>query len=88
MGKLSGKIAVVTRAHVEEQYGRVDVVFANAGTARPAPFEQVSENEFNSVSTLPDLARKLSLANPMFYIVNAFRYGVLGGCLESRLWLL
>jgi len=33
---------------------------------------------FNSVSTLPNWAQKLSLANPMFYIVNAFRYGVLG----------
>jgi ABC-2 type transport system permease protein len=33
---------------------------------------------FNSVSTLPNWAQKLSFANPMFYIVNAFRYGVLG----------
>ena len=35
------------RAHVEDRYGRVDVVFANAGTARPGPFEQVSENDFD-----------------------------------------
>jgi NAD(P)-dependent dehydrogenase (short-subunit alcohol dehydrogenase family) len=35
------------RAHVEEQYGRVDIVFANAGTAKPAPFEQVSEDDFD-----------------------------------------
>jgi ABC-2 type transport system permease protein len=33
---------------------------------------------FNSVSTLPIWAQKLSLANPMFYMVNAFRYGFLG----------
>ena len=33
---------------------------------------------FNSVSMLPNWAQKLSFANPMFYIVNAFRYGVLG----------
>jgi len=33
---------------------------------------------FNSVSTLPNWAQNLSLANPMFHIVNAFRYGVLG----------
>lgn len=33
---------------------------------------------FNSLSTLPNWAQKLSFANPMFYIVNAFRYGVLG----------
>jgi ABC-2 type transport system permease protein len=33
---------------------------------------------FGSVSALPHWARTLSLANPMFYIVNGFRYGVLG----------
>jgi ABC-2 type transport system permease protein len=33
---------------------------------------------FGSVSTLPHWAQTLSLANPMFYIVNGFRYGVLG----------
>jgi NAD(P)-dependent dehydrogenase (short-subunit alcohol dehydrogenase family) len=35
------------RAHVNERYGRVDIVFANAGTAKPEPFEQVSENDFD-----------------------------------------
>ena len=35
------------RAHVADRYGRVDVVFANAGTARPGSFEQVSENDFD-----------------------------------------
>jgi NAD(P)-dependent dehydrogenase (short-subunit alcohol dehydrogenase family) len=35
------------RAHIEKQYGRVDVVFANAGTAKPGPFEQVSEADFD-----------------------------------------
>src|SRR5688500_11512647 len=31
------------RAHVEDRYGRVDIIFTNAGTARPEPFEHVSE---------------------------------------------
>jgi ABC-2 type transport system permease protein len=33
---------------------------------------------FNSVATLPGWAQRLSLANPMFYTVNAFRNGFLG----------
>ena len=33
---------------------------------------------FTSVSMLPSWAQDLSLANPMFYMVNAFRYGFLG----------
>lgn len=33
---------------------------------------------FNSLSTLPVWAQTLSRANPMFYMVNAFRYGLLG----------
>ena len=33
---------------------------------------------FYSVSLLPDLARSLSYANPILYMVNAFRYGFLG----------
>jgi ABC-2 type transport system permease protein len=33
---------------------------------------------FYSVSLLPDWARSLSYANPILYMVNAFRYGVLG----------
>jgi NAD(P)-dependent dehydrogenase (short-subunit alcohol dehydrogenase family) len=35
------------RAHIEKEYGRVDIVFANAGTAKPGPFEQVSEEDFD-----------------------------------------
>jgi len=35
------------RAHIEKQYGRVDVLFANAGTAKPGPFEQVTEDDFD-----------------------------------------
>lgn len=35
------------RTHVADRYRRVDVVFANAGTARPGPFEHVSENDFD-----------------------------------------
>jgi ABC-2 type transport system permease protein len=33
---------------------------------------------FYSVSLLPDWARTLSYANPILYMVNAFRYGFLG----------
>jgi ABC-2 type transport system permease protein len=33
---------------------------------------------FYSVSLLPDWALKLSYANPILYMVNAFRYGFLG----------
>jgi NAD(P)-dependent dehydrogenase (short-subunit alcohol dehydrogenase family) len=35
------------RLWIEEQYGRVDIVFANAGAAKPGPFEHVSEDEFD-----------------------------------------
>jgi ABC-2 type transport system permease protein len=33
---------------------------------------------FYSVSLLPEWAQKLSYANPILYMVNAFRYGFLG----------
>ncbi|MEX2496307.1 MAG: ABC transporter permease [Woeseia sp.] len=33
---------------------------------------------FYSISLLPELWQKLSLLNPILYMVNAFRYGVLG----------
>jgi len=33
---------------------------------------------FNSVAPLPHRAQQLSLANPMFYLVNAFRWSFLG----------
>jgi ABC-2 type transport system permease protein len=33
---------------------------------------------FYSISLLPEFARTLSLANPILYMVNAFRYGMLG----------
>jgi len=35
------------RLRLEARYGRVDIVFANAGTAKPGPFEQVSEEDFD-----------------------------------------
>ena len=35
------------RARVQERYSRVDILFANAGTAKPGPFEQVSEDDFD-----------------------------------------
>ncbi len=33
---------------------------------------------FYSINMLPPLFRKLSFANPILYMINAFRYGVLG----------
>jgi len=33
---------------------------------------------FYSISMLPDIWQKISLANPVLYMVNAFRYGLLG----------
>ncbi|MCC7258783.1 MAG: ABC transporter permease [Gammaproteobacteria bacterium] len=33
---------------------------------------------FYSIDLLPEFARRLSLANPILYMVNAFRYGMLG----------
>jgi ABC-2 type transport system permease protein len=33
---------------------------------------------FYSISLLPEFAQKVSLFNPILYMVNAFRYGMLG----------
>lgn len=33
---------------------------------------------FYSISLLPEIWQKVSLANPIIYMVNAFRYGILG----------
>ena len=33
---------------------------------------------FYSISLLPEFWQKVSLANPILYMVNAFRYGILG----------
>ena len=33
---------------------------------------------FYSISLLPEFWQKASLANPILYMVNAFRYGILG----------
>jgi len=33
---------------------------------------------FYSVSMLPDIWQKISLANPILYLINAFRYGLIG----------
>jgi ABC-2 type transport system permease protein len=33
---------------------------------------------FYSISLLPPIAQKVSLMNPILYMVNAFRYGMLG----------
>jgi ABC-2 type transport system permease protein len=33
---------------------------------------------FYSISLLPEFWQKVSLANPIIYMVNAFRYGILG----------
>lgn len=41
---------------------------------------------FYSVSLLPELWQKISLANPILYMVNAFRYGMLGTS-DIPLWI-
>ncbi|RDI99299.1 SDR family NAD(P)-dependent oxidoreductase [Dyella solisilvae] len=35
------------RVHVDAKYGRVDIIFANAGGGRPALFEHTSEEDFD-----------------------------------------
>jgi NAD(P)-dependent dehydrogenase (short-subunit alcohol dehydrogenase family) len=35
------------KEHVEAKYGRVDILFANAGGARLGPFDQVTEDDFD-----------------------------------------
>lgn len=42
---------------------------------------------FFSISLLPGLWQHLSLLNPILYMVNAFRYGLLGVSDEIPLWL-
>jgi NAD(P)-dependent dehydrogenase (short-subunit alcohol dehydrogenase family) len=34
---------------VKERFGRLDVLFLNAGVSRPAPFEQVTEEQFDQI---------------------------------------
>jgi NAD(P)-dependent dehydrogenase (short-subunit alcohol dehydrogenase family) len=43
------KVADIDALHaiVEKHYGRVDIIFANAGTGKPRPFEQISEDDFD-----------------------------------------
>ena len=41
---------------------------------------------FYSISLLPDFWQKLSLGNPILYMVNAFRYGILGASDISISW--
>ena len=36
-------------AQVKERFGRIDVLFLNAGLSRPAPFEQVTEEQFDAI---------------------------------------
>lgn len=35
------------REHIERNHGRVDIIFANAGSGRPGPFEAVTEEDFD-----------------------------------------
>ena len=39
-------------ARVASEHGRIDVLFLNAGLSRPAPFEQVSEEQFDQIVNL------------------------------------
>jgi len=36
-------------AQVKERFGRLDVLFLNAGLSSPAPFEQVTEEQFDAI---------------------------------------
>jgi NAD(P)-dependent dehydrogenase (short-subunit alcohol dehydrogenase family) len=36
-------------AQVKERFGRLDVLFLNAGLSSPAPFEQVTEDQFDAI---------------------------------------
>lgn len=36
-------------AAIKERFGRLDVLFLNAGLSRPAPFEQVTEEQFDAI---------------------------------------
>lgn len=38
------------RGFVERSHGRLDILFANAGGARPGPFEETSEDDFDFVA--------------------------------------
>ena len=38
------------RSFVESSHGRLDILFANAGGARPGPFEEKSEEDFDFVA--------------------------------------
>lgn len=37
---------------IREHFGRLDIVLANAGASRPAPFEQISEAQFDEVVSI------------------------------------
>ena len=41
---------------------------------------------FYSISLLPDFWQKVSLVNPILYMVNAFRYGILGTSDINIIW--
>ena len=77
-------VALLLAALVSSLAGFVTALFAKS-------FEQVRAIQgliltplmflggvFNPISVLPDWARRLSLANPMLYMVNAVRYGMVG----------
>jgi NAD(P)-dependent dehydrogenase (short-subunit alcohol dehydrogenase family) len=36
-------------AHIKTKYGKVDIIFANAGLGNVTPFDQVSEAEFDHI---------------------------------------
>lgn len=38
------------KAHVEARYGRLDILFANAGGGRPVPLNETSEDDFDAVA--------------------------------------
>lgn len=48
----TGKLGDIqaTLQEVRRQFGRLDVLFVNAGAAQPAPFSEVSESQFDAIA--------------------------------------
>lgn len=66
----AGSLADIDRVmeQVKQRFGRLDVLFINAGTASPAPIEQVSEASFDAQMTtnLKGVFFTLQKALPLF----------------------
>jgi NAD(P)-dependent dehydrogenase (short-subunit alcohol dehydrogenase family) len=61
-------------AEVRERFGRIDILFANAGVARPAPLEAISEADF-------DLHFGINVKGLLFTVQKALPLVVDGGAI-------